>query len=197
MYKSEQIKEIIDRKIKQDEKLGHQSGGSGHMAHVSYRIDDFSFEAVSETEIKIDYEYTIFVETEFTYYPDNPPYESFHQRCILYNSSSDTITEIPDSPLPIVEEADNDDWESVQKEIDNYVVDILARIEWNYGEGRAPFVYPPQFMELLTENLRIEYRCLIELEDSDGHTLLFKSEDPAEVLELLKKDFDERYSWIR
>jgi len=40
MLTDEKIKEIVEAQIQSTGKLGSQSGGSGHMAHVSFRIDD-------------------------------------------------------------------------------------------------------------------------------------------------------------
>lgn len=74
MLSEQEIKEVIHDKIEKDEKTGERSGGSGHLGEVSYELQDFKTEEVDENHIRITYRYTVFVETEFTYNPDNPPH---------------------------------------------------------------------------------------------------------------------------
>lgn len=42
MFSEKEIKEIIKGKISQDENLGEQVGGSGHLGYTSYQIDHIS-----------------------------------------------------------------------------------------------------------------------------------------------------------
>ena len=71
----EQIEHLVNQQINKNEKLGSRSGGSGHMGHTSYRIDEINTRKLEDDKTEISYTYTLMVETEFTYYPDNPPYE--------------------------------------------------------------------------------------------------------------------------
>ena len=75
MFKKQEILELIKQKINTDHNLGDKTGGSGHKGFVDYRIDDFETRELSSNCIEITFSYRIFVETEFTYYPDNPPME--------------------------------------------------------------------------------------------------------------------------
>lgn len=43
---------------------------------MTYTLDDLSVRPGSEGLSIIEYTYTLSVETEFTYYPDNPPQET-------------------------------------------------------------------------------------------------------------------------
>lgn len=75
MITDKKVEELIAAQIRNREKLGNQAGGSGHMAHVSYRIDEIRQGILVSGITEITYYYTLIVETEFTCYPDNPPYE--------------------------------------------------------------------------------------------------------------------------
>lgn len=75
MVTGEKIEILVGAEINKREKLGFQRGGSGHMGHVSYRIDAIRLTECGKGITEIVFDYTLMVETEFTCYPDNPPYE--------------------------------------------------------------------------------------------------------------------------
>ena len=84
MYsQKEKIGKLSEKEIDKQVNLGEQAGGSGHLAYVSYRIDDIRISEAQKGYVQIDYDYTLFTEAEFTCYPDNPPYESSHQNRVL------------------------------------------------------------------------------------------------------------------
>ena len=93
MFTNEEITKIITDKIKEDENIGHSSGGSGHLGFTSFEIKDYSTNIISANSIKIKYTYTIFIETEFTYYPDNPPQEYDKTKEIVLDSNKKIIAE--------------------------------------------------------------------------------------------------------
>lgn len=75
MLSEQEIQNLVQKQIERTEKLGHQSGGSGHMAYVGYKIDEIEITHLPNGKIRVDYRYSTYVETEFTYEPDNPPME--------------------------------------------------------------------------------------------------------------------------
>ena len=79
----ETIEQLVNQQISKTETLGSRSGGSGHMGHTSYRIDEIKTKQLEGDKTKISFTYTLIVETEFTYYPDNPPYESSYSGVIV------------------------------------------------------------------------------------------------------------------
>ncbi len=100
MLPESKIKDIIIAKITQDEDLGDQVGGSGHLGYISYIID--SIHKPERVQIdddddgwKITYTYTLVVETEFTYYPDNPPREYKYKKTIIIDDNGKIISESP------------------------------------------------------------------------------------------------------
>ena len=93
MLTEKEILEFINQKITADEKLGDQVGGSGHMGFVSYKINHFKTRKISPQQFEITYSYTLYVETEFTYYPDNPPMEYPHERKIVVNRDREIVGE--------------------------------------------------------------------------------------------------------
>jgi hypothetical protein len=76
MLSENEIENIVKQKIETDEKLGDQTGGSGHSSFVSYRIDDIKTKEIEVNKLEITYKYTLIIESEFTCYPDNPPHEN-------------------------------------------------------------------------------------------------------------------------
>lgn len=76
MFTGEELRKIVDSHIRGRERLGEQAGGSGHLGYVSYALGEIGEPVRGEGGVwEIPYSYTVFVETEFTYYPDNPPHE--------------------------------------------------------------------------------------------------------------------------
>jgi hypothetical protein len=74
MVSKAEIEKLVDEKIRQEEKMGDQAGGSGHLSYVDYMIDHIDEPVITEEGYRIDYRYTLIITTEFTYEPDNPPY---------------------------------------------------------------------------------------------------------------------------
>ena len=85
MSQKHKIENIILRYIKSNHTLGDQSGGSGHMGHVSCTLDEFDFKELGDGNIEVQFKYTLLTETEFTYYPDNPPQEDKYEKSLLLN----------------------------------------------------------------------------------------------------------------
>ena len=86
-----EIKKIVKQKIEEDEKLGYQSGGSGHMGYVSYQLNDVKIMDAAGDTIKVEYNYSTFVESEFTIEPDNPPMEDIKSRIIIIDKNKNII----------------------------------------------------------------------------------------------------------
>jgi hypothetical protein len=74
MITPEELEIIIRSRIESAEKLGEQSGGSGHMGYVDYNIDKIEEPVLTDEGYTVSYSYTLIISTEFTYEPDNPPY---------------------------------------------------------------------------------------------------------------------------
>ena len=86
MLNDDQIKLIIEKKISEDEFLGDQAGGSGHLSNTSFQIENIRSKKIDNDTLEITYTYTVVNETEFTYYPDNPPYENTYSNIIVIES---------------------------------------------------------------------------------------------------------------
>ncbi|PLX10130.1 MAG: hypothetical protein C0594_05290 [Marinilabiliales bacterium] len=81
---------IVQSYIESTHKLGDQSGSSGHLSFQSYTIHSIDYEKQGDT-IKILAQYSVFTETEFTYYPDNPPYEDEYRVKLLCSDQGEII----------------------------------------------------------------------------------------------------------
>jgi len=77
-FSPEKIREQVAHKIAKTHQLGYKSGGSGHLGHISFEIDKIEEPQQTDKGWLVDYEYTLIIETEFTYYPDNPPHTEPH-----------------------------------------------------------------------------------------------------------------------
>ena len=79
----EEIESAIKSHIESRHRIGEHSGGSGHKGFVSYTIDEYDHKILDNGNIQVSFKYTITTETEFTYYPDNPPYEDKYEEVFL------------------------------------------------------------------------------------------------------------------
>lgn len=185
----EEIEKIVKSYIESVEKLSDQTGGSGHMGYVGYELVKFNSEYLQNKLQKITFTYKIFVETEFTYYPDNPPHETEYEKEIVIDDKSNIISEktISAKTAQIDDSAVQIDWTAEQNKILFFIEELLARIEWQYGENRAPIKYPPEFFEEPGK-----FKCIVKLEENAG-VLIFESDNPenltAKVIEALKTKF--------
>ncbi|MHA1717069.1 MAG: hypothetical protein ACTSXP_15600 [Promethearchaeota archaeon] len=97
MFSENDLKEIVEAKIRVDEVLGEQVGGSGHSGYISFNIEKINepkqVKGGDRADWEITYQYRIIIETEFTYYPDNPPYEYLYEKSIIVNDDGKVIEE--------------------------------------------------------------------------------------------------------
>ena len=91
--KKEKISENLLRHIEAEENIGHHGGGSGHLSHISVQIDLIEILEVSSNNYshKAIVNYVKIIESEFTFYPDNPPHE-YNYTQTFYLDSDLTIT---------------------------------------------------------------------------------------------------------
>ena len=87
----EKIAEIIHQKITRDERPGEQVGGSGHLGYKSFELKSIETTELANDSIQVVYDYLVTIETEFTYYPDNPPTEYLHRKKIILNSKGEIV----------------------------------------------------------------------------------------------------------
>lgn len=85
MLSDKEIQDLVKQKIESEEKTGEQAGGSGHLSYASYTIHNIDTREINKECLEISYQYTLIVETEFTIYPDNPPYEYMRSGKIIIN----------------------------------------------------------------------------------------------------------------
>ena len=93
MFTEEEIKTVVTSKIESEEKLGDQSGGSGHSGCVSYLLTEVHAKERNDGRTEISYRYKILVENEFTIYPDNPPMESLRKKTIVIDKGKNIVSE--------------------------------------------------------------------------------------------------------
>ncbi|MBU0765927.1 MAG: hypothetical protein KJ607_13965 [Bacteroidetes bacterium] len=91
MLSKKQIEEIIRHQIDKDEQPGYKSGGSGHLGHISCMLDEVGEPEKTKTGWKVDYTYHTIVETEFTYYPDNPPYVHYYRKLMILDKEAKVL----------------------------------------------------------------------------------------------------------
>ena len=97
------IKEIIQNLIDNIENVGEHIGGSGHLGNISTKIIQISPPiAIEEGKWQISYKYAVFLVTEFTYYPDNPPHESHYAQAIIVDNFGKIININPKETIDLV-----------------------------------------------------------------------------------------------
>ncbi len=194
MITKDEIEAIINQQIVSTEKLGDFGSTSGHMSNISYRLNDFSYCEIEEGNIKINYSYTTSVETEFTYYPDNPPYEYNHEKELIIDTNKNIITD------KLLHYSDNfsfdpDSWEDIISRIQSYLQQILEKIEWHYGDNRAPIKFPPEFSMENDEKDETLYVCIIETDgDEIDDKIKYSSDSPTKLLEKIQQDIPSRFN---
>lgn len=98
MFSEKELTEITERAIEATEKPGYRKGGSDHMQHISYSIDEITARSLEDEKTEISFRYTLHVETEFTIFPDNPPMEYHRRGSIVLDKDKNIVTQA--GPLP-------------------------------------------------------------------------------------------------
>jgi len=93
---NEKINQIITKYLEVSENVGEHAGGSGHLSDKSVKITKI-FEAFlnAPNTWEISFQYVVFVITEFTYYPDNPPHETHYKSSIIIDDLGQIIYTFP------------------------------------------------------------------------------------------------------
>ena len=183
MFTKVELEKVISDNIIKDENLGERAGGSGHLSSVSYKIERFSSEEIENGKWKIDFTYSLITESEFTYYPDNPPYTTYFKNTIIINSETE-ITE--DGGKKEDSEFLEIQWEKATEEINNYLVNLLHKIEWKYGDNRAPIKFPPIFEINLLDPFN-QFVCKIEADLTDNEEYYsFTANTPQYLIDKIK-----------
>jgi len=189
LLKEHEVVKIIKSHIEKTETLGEQIGGSGHLGYIGYKLLDYKFEQLPGEQLRINYKYVISIETEFTYEPDNPPMQTEYEKEIKINEHNEVIYErtISEKSNWLNEELLNPLWEDDKNIILKFIEELLAKIEWRYGDNRAPIKYPPKFSE--EEG---KYFCKVELEDDTGE-LIYNAENPSSLTSKVIGDLRKRF----
>lgn len=87
----------------------------------------------------------------------------------------------------------NKAWEEVRSDIEAYCAEVLRRIEWYYGEGRAPYKFPPDFYGKKRSRGKFLYGCIIELDMAGEGELRYESGNTADLSNKVKEDIRRRF----
>lgn len=87
-------------------------------------------------------------------------------------------------------------WDEIQHQINGYLQEILFRIEWHYGDCRAPFRYPPEYQLIIHEKDIPEYAAVITLDMGEDETLVYKAQTPDILFQLIKEDIHNKFAVI-
>ncbi|MBN2775977.1 MAG: hypothetical protein JXR31_17105 [Prolixibacteraceae bacterium] len=161
-----EVNQIVKKQIETEHRLGEQAGGSGHLSYVSYRLGNLKIEIKAKREKLVTYWYTLFIESEFTVEPDNPPYEYNYCRSFKIVDRVQ-ITEPVECKSGT---ADIPEWARAKQEIGNRLKTRYDS-EWDNGIRPLSFDLPPQFIELIQKNSDF-YICLLNVGDGNVPTLI-------------------------
>ena len=188
-----ETEELIRKKIDEDENTGEQAGGSGHLSDISYHLDYISLKAGDDGVVEACYFYTLSVCSEFTMYPSNPPRVYRYRKSVWINHNRELLRETEKTYYSLDELPHEISWPMVQDEILQFLEKFLFTIEWEYGEGRAPFRYPPEFVREIDLEGNPQYACVIITEDDPADRIDFRSPAPARLPSLITSTINSRY----
>ncbi|MCZ7603222.1 MAG: hypothetical protein M5R37_10150 [Melioribacteraceae bacterium] len=193
MLTENEIEKIIKYHIERTEKLGEQSGGSGHLAYVSYNLLDYEHHQLRDGHTTVNFRYVIFIETEFICEPDNPPMQTEYEKEMILNRVNEVISErtISEKCNWLNDKLPDHFWQDEKNKIMIFIEELLAKIEWQYGDNRAPIKYPPKF-----SNIGGKFICRIELENAGGE-LVYESRYSSLLYDKVTSDLKKRFSTRR
>lgn len=84
-------------------------------------------------------------------------------------------------------------WEEAKKEIDKYIIIYFQKIEWYYGDNRAPFAYPPR-LYTKQKSSGTTYICELVLEYADADSIIIEEKTPSLLFERTKKEINSRFT---
>ena len=85
-------------------------------------------------------------------------------------------------------------WEDIIEEIDTYIIKYFKKIEWYYGDNRAPFAYPAKCYIKNTETDMPVYVCELVMEDPGAENLIIEEKTPALLFPLVKKTINSKFT---
>lgn len=88
-----------------------------------------------------------------------------------------------------------DKWEDAIEVINKFICEILFRIEWKYGNCRAPFVFPPKYEAAEIDGV-MNFSCSIKLEFSDDEQLNYSAVNPSLLPQIIIDDLRNRFSFV-
>jgi hypothetical protein len=86
------------------------------------------------------------------------------------------------------------DWETIKKEIDDYILTYFAKIEWYYGENRAPFAYPVLYRTEKTKPDSRIYVCELVMEDPGAENIIIKEDSPGKLFTAVKETINRTFT---
>lgn len=99
MFSEERLREIVTHQIREEEELGESAGGSGHLGFSDFDLlkiaRPVAFKGRQQGLWKLNFEYRITIETEFTYEPDNPPDEYVYSKSITIDRDGVVVDQEP------------------------------------------------------------------------------------------------------
>ncbi|MFC2102324.1 hypothetical protein ACFLS7_04960 [Bacteroidota bacterium] len=90
--------------------------------------------------------------------------------------------------------AEVDDWEETQQEILQFLVETLHRIEWHYGDNRAPFKYPPEFSLIDNADGTQSCQCIIETDMGEPEERIdLRADTPGSLTTIVCQEIQARF----
>ena len=85
-------------------------------------------------------------------------------------------------------------WEEINKEIDEYIVKYFFKIEWYYGDNRAPFAYPAKLYIKKKETAAPVYVCELVMEDPGAENIIIEEKTPALLFIKVKETINSTFT---
>ncbi|MBN2534434.1 MAG: hypothetical protein JXB88_16230 [Spirochaetales bacterium] len=84
-------------------------------------------------------------------------------------------------------------WEQAKEEIDKYIIIYFQKIEWYYGDNRAPFAYPPRFSMNREDSGSFTYTCELVMEDPGSENIIMEEETPSLLFKRVKEEINSQF----
>jgi len=86
-------------------------------------------------------------------------------------------------------------WDEARKRVLEILTEILLKIEWHYGDNRAPFRFPPNFGVNTGPDGSTIYQCVIETDLGEPEErIILSAGSPESLPDIVRMSISERFS---
>lgn len=89
---------------------------------------------------------------------------------------------------------ESENWDEARKSVLEILTEILLKIEWHYGDNRAPFRFPPTFKATARPDGSTIYQCVIETDLGEPEEqIILSAGSPESLPDIVRMSISERF----